>query len=115
MEWYVARNGTTIGPVTFDQLADAAHTGRLSSDDLIWNDSMESWVPAATVPDLWHVPERKPAHSVWQRATKTSAARRDARPTPSSDRRLVRVQRWLLLSSISLTLIALALTLVAIY
>ena len=80
MEWYVARNGTTVGPVTFDQLADAARTGRLNRDDLVWNDNMESWVPAATVPDLWHEPERKPPRSVWRRAPKTSVGRGDAGP-----------------------------------
>jgi hypothetical protein len=115
MEWYVARNGTRVGPVTLDQLVDAARTGRLKKEDLVWSDGMQSWVPAATVPDFWHEPERMPAHSVWQRAANGSAARVDTRPNRSNEDRLVRFRRWLLVLSINLAIIALAFVLVAIF
>jgi|SoiMethySBSTD1v2_1073268.scaffolds.fasta_scaffold80708_2 GYF domain 2 len=51
--WYVAREGQTLGPVSFDQLRQGARDGLLRRDDFVWTEGMEQWAAAFTVPDLW--------------------------------------------------------------
>ena len=54
--WFVARNGQTIGPVTFSDLADAVHQGKLKKEDWLWREGMDAWAPASTVAGLWVPP-----------------------------------------------------------
>jgi len=51
--WFVARNGETIGPVTFSDLADAVHQGQLKKEDWLWREGMDTWARASTVAGLW--------------------------------------------------------------
>ena len=108
MEWYVARNGDSFGPVTFDQLAEAAEAGTLGEDDLIWCTGMQSWMSAAEVmPDLWRDPDHIKVRSVWQRS--------DTRVNPSSNRKSAPVQGWLLIILLSLAFIGSALSLATLF
>ena len=54
--WFVARNGQTIGPVTFSDLTDAVHQGQLKKEDWLWREGMDAWAPANTVAGLWVPP-----------------------------------------------------------
>jgi uncharacterized membrane protein YhaH (DUF805 family) len=79
-EWYVARGGETFGPFAFDVVADAARSGELRKDDLVWRAGMETWAGASTVPDLWTppaMPSREaapaPVEGVVKRAARRSA------------------------------------------
>lgn len=56
MEWYVARDGKTIGPMTFIDLVSAARSGQLGTNDLVWRAGMKDWTPAITVSGLWSPP-----------------------------------------------------------
>jgi GYF domain 2 len=52
--WYVARNGETFGPFSFERVIQGARTGEMQGDDLVWCDGMAGWLPAAEVPELWN-------------------------------------------------------------
>jgi uncharacterized protein DUF4339 len=51
--WYVARDGQTWGPAELEQLRQAATSGELLPDDLVWQDGMDGWKPASSVSALW--------------------------------------------------------------
>jgi hypothetical protein len=108
MEWYVTHSGTSFGPVTFDQLVEAADAGTLGKDDLIWCTDMQSWKTAAEVmPELWHDPHRLTAPRVWQRS--------DTHADQSSNRKSAPVKGWLLVMLISLAFVGSALSLAALF
>ena len=50
--WHIAVNGQTQGPFTPDQLAQGAASGQFSPQTLVWSNGMQSWTPAAEVPQL---------------------------------------------------------------
>jgi membrane protease subunit (stomatin/prohibitin family) len=50
--WHLAENGEAVGPFTPPQLAEAAATGRLRSDTLVWRAGMDGWTQAGEVPEL---------------------------------------------------------------
>jgi hypothetical protein len=50
--WHVVENGASIGPFTPTQIAEAAASGRLRPDTLVWTSGMAGWTPAARVPQL---------------------------------------------------------------
>jgi uncharacterized protein DUF4339 len=52
-EWYVARNGETFGPFTFDRMAQGAREGEMRGDDLVWRRGTAGWLPAGDVQELW--------------------------------------------------------------
>ena len=48
--WHLVENGQTVGPFAPAQLAQAAATGRLRPDTLVWTAGMAGWAPANSVP-----------------------------------------------------------------
>ncbi len=55
-EWYFARAGAQHGPMSFEQLQQVAASGGLDpANDLVWNETMAGWTPAAQVPGLFVV------------------------------------------------------------
>jgi uncharacterized membrane protein len=53
-DWYFARAGVQHGPMSFEQLAKVAADGGLDpANDLVWNETMTGWTPAAQVPGLF--------------------------------------------------------------
>jgi hypothetical protein len=105
MDWYYSRDGTVFGPVTFDQLAEAADSGPLGNDDLVRCADMQAWTPAGLVPELQR-PQRMPPPRLWQHR----AAPRNA----ASNRESARIKGWLLIFCIGLVFIGSALSLAAI-
>jgi hypothetical protein len=61
--WYYAKNDQQLGPVSPTELKKLAESRALSSDDLIWREGMESWVPAARVKGLF--PHSEPREAVF--------------------------------------------------
>ena len=51
-DWYYAKNGAQQGPATLLQMLELIHTGQLAPTDLVWQDGMPQWLPAAQVPAL---------------------------------------------------------------
>jgi uncharacterized RDD family membrane protein YckC len=50
--WYYARGGQQIGPITLDALRQQASAGALEPGDLVWGEGMPDWVDARQVPEL---------------------------------------------------------------
>lgn len=43
--WYYAKDDEQHGPVPFLQLRNMVASGQLTTEDLVWNDSLASWTP----------------------------------------------------------------------
>lgn len=56
-QWYINRDGEKKGPFKLDQLIEAARSGKLRPDDMIWGTGMASWARAdeieALQPHAW--------------------------------------------------------------
>src|SRR5262245_2690227 len=52
MQWFYAKNGQQIGPVTLDQLKALVSSGQVAKTDMVWRDGMANWLPAGEVPEL---------------------------------------------------------------
>lgn len=50
-EWYYARAGQRVGPVTAAQLRAAYEAGQVTDADLVWTAGMDNWAPAGQVRD----------------------------------------------------------------
>lgn len=44
-QWYYAKDGKKLGPVSASQLKRMVHSGELSPADMLWKDGMAKWVP----------------------------------------------------------------------
>jgi uncharacterized membrane protein len=52
-QWYYAKDGTQVGPLTEAQLYQLAKSGGLSPDDLVWHAGLGSkWVSSKSIPAL---------------------------------------------------------------
>lgn len=51
--WFVGRAGERSGPFTTQSLRDMAADGRLAPTDLVWQEGMANWVPAASIRGLF--------------------------------------------------------------
>jgi hypothetical protein len=75
VDWFVARNGKVVGPLTFEAVADAARRGELGGNDRVWEPDADRWRPADEVPALWTALEPTPFWATWgRRATWLRAA-----------------------------------------
>ncbi len=50
--WHLVEEGATVGPFTTAQMEEAAATGRVGPQTLVWSSGMTNWAPAAQVPAL---------------------------------------------------------------
>lgn len=48
-EWYYARDGRQIGPVSFEIIQQLASSGQLYATDLLWTEGMDDWRLAGQV------------------------------------------------------------------
>jgi hypothetical protein len=48
-EWYYAKNGQQMGPVSTEVLTRLATSGQVQPNDLVWREGMPNWAPARTV------------------------------------------------------------------
>jgi hypothetical protein len=60
-QWYYARGGERIGPVTTDELKRLAASGELLPTDLVWKEGMQAWIPAEKIKGLIPKPPAQPA------------------------------------------------------
>jgi hypothetical protein len=49
LQWYYARDGRTLGPVSAETLQQLSRQADLLSTDLVWRDGMPDWVPASSI------------------------------------------------------------------
>lgn len=52
-EWYVGRDGRQSGPFSLQALRQMAASGELSKADLVWTEGFSTWVPSASVKDIF--------------------------------------------------------------
>ncbi|MBW2417145.1 MAG: SPFH domain-containing protein [Deltaproteobacteria bacterium] len=50
--WHMAESGQSVGPMSVQQLAEAAASGRLRPDTLVWSAGMAEWSVAGSLPQL---------------------------------------------------------------
>ena len=52
-QWYYSHRGQQVGPVSPEQLRQAAAVGQLQRTDLVWKQGMAAWVPAEKLKGLF--------------------------------------------------------------
>lgn len=52
MSWYYSKNGTQLGPVSEEELAEKGRSGEVSPADLVWKEGMGDWLPLSQFPEL---------------------------------------------------------------
>jgi hypothetical protein len=52
-EWYYAKNGQQLGPVSTAVLTEMAAQGQVQPTDLVWREGMPNWAPARTVRGIY--------------------------------------------------------------
>lgn len=52
-EWFYAKDGKQLGPVSWEQLYQLASTGLIQPADLVWREGMPQWAQASTIPNLF--------------------------------------------------------------
>ena len=52
VQWFYAKAGKQIGPITPNVLAQLISTGQLASNDLVWSAGMANWQPAGSIPEF---------------------------------------------------------------
>ena len=52
LEWYVAKGGDPVGPLSFEVIAGDIKSRKISRDVLVWNETFTDWKSAADVPEL---------------------------------------------------------------
>ena len=45
MNWHYVEQGTQIGPISDQQLAELNRTGKINADTLVWREGMADWLP----------------------------------------------------------------------
>src|SRR5687767_9534268 len=54
--WCYTRGGQQQGPVTTEELQAMVNAGEVARTDLVWNESLPSWVPVSGAPGLTAAP-----------------------------------------------------------
>jgi hypothetical protein len=83
--WYIAINGTKVGPLTLQELKATLATFANAKDMLVWRDGLADWKPVRDLPELLFQaapsPPLPPAPSVQREAMRSrSSALSDIRP-----------------------------------
>ena len=83
--WYIAINGTEVGPMTLQELKATLATFADAKDMLVWRDGLADWKPVRDLPELLFQaapsPPLPPAPSVQREAMRSrSNALSDIRP-----------------------------------
>ncbi|MCC6418275.1 MAG: DUF4339 domain-containing protein [Gemmataceae bacterium] len=80
-EWYYAKNGQQLGPVSRDELKQYTSAGQLRPNDLVWTEGMANWAPAQTVPGLFPaIPTSRPVRTLAAETYRLNDVENPARP-----------------------------------
>lgn len=63
MEWFYAKNGQQLGPVSSQEIESLIKDGTISADSLVWREGMAEWKPAnevLTIPAASEQPTSSP-------------------------------------------------------
>jgi hypothetical protein len=56
MDWFVARNGKSVGPLMLVALVEGARRGLVEPEDYVLQPGADKWERAKDVPELWATP-----------------------------------------------------------
>lgn len=56
MTWYIARDGSRVGPYSHQQLIELVGSGELKPDDLVWKAGLASWTKAVELDGIFMPP-----------------------------------------------------------
>jgi hypothetical protein len=86
VQWYYARNDQQFGPVTAAELKQLADVGKLSPDDLLWREGMDSWNTAINLRGLFSddTAQGKGLADPMVSPPRTDAQRSPTRPLPGT-------------------------------
>ncbi len=51
-EWYYAKSGSQMGPVSKEVLVSKISSGEIYQSDRVWREGMADWLPVSNVPEL---------------------------------------------------------------
>ncbi|MEQ9410977.1 MAG: GYF domain-containing protein [Fuerstiella sp.] len=51
-DWYYAKGGNKLGPVSGSEIQMWLSSGRLNAEDLVWNESFDNWLPVGDLPQF---------------------------------------------------------------
>jgi hypothetical protein len=51
-EWFIGINGTPVGPLRLSELRSRAQSGAIGTDNLVWREGFEEWLPLHKFPEL---------------------------------------------------------------
>jgi GYF domain 2 len=104
-EWYIARDGNKVGPLSSAQLRELAKTGQLKPADMLWKKGKEKWVTASTINGLFQSdpetssivkasspPAAKPSLIVAPTVAPSGVAKESGRPATGQIRATAQVQ-----------------------
>ncbi len=88
--WYVAIDGTPVGPITEAEVKERVDAGQVDPESLAWREGLEEWQPARNFPELAGFfvkpkPAPAPAPAAPRAPTRAAAAARPA-STPAPTR-----------------------------
>ena len=67
MDWFYAKDGRQLGPVSESELGQLLRTGAITADSLVWHDGMAEWLPYRTVTGMPPVPRSVEYGGFWIR------------------------------------------------
>ncbi len=51
-EWFIGINGTPVGPLRLSELRSRAQSGAIGTDNLVWREGFDEWLPLHKFPEL---------------------------------------------------------------
>ena len=64
-QWFLSRGGSSVGPLSFEELRAQVHAGAVGATDVVWNASLGDWKPALEVQGLFPVSLFARTHSTY--------------------------------------------------
>jgi hypothetical protein len=96
-EWYYTSGPDQAGPVTFEELKKKAAAGELHPrNDMVWKESMDEWVPAGQIDDLF---QKRMADAAAEALAASISAMEETKPPQHEDAVILpgASRRWFLL------------------
>lgn len=59
-DWYYAKGGNKLGPVSSAELQMWLSNGQLTAEDLVWHEDFDNWIPAGDLPQFAAAAARNP-------------------------------------------------------
>lgn len=83
-DWYYARDGRRIGPLSLEALVALANDGKIAASDLVWHESLPAWTPAGEVAQLAGISFSEPVQPPMTAAASSAASTSNPYSAPQS-------------------------------